>query len=131
MAALDRGLRFEVEGGRQLRKSMREAGVDLAELKEANRDAAKIAASASADLAPVRTGRLQKSIRGAGTKTAGVIRAGNNTRAPYGGPIHWGWFRRHITPQPFLSQGARDSEGRWRPIYERHLDDVIDRIKGD
>lgn len=125
------GLNYEVRGGRQLRKTLKAAGEDLSDLRDAHRDAARIAANAAADRAPIGpTGRLSKSIRGAGTKTAGIIRAGNNTTVPYAAPIHWGWYARHITPQPFLMEGARESEPRWVPVFERTLDAALDRIEG-
>lgn len=121
--------RYEVEGGRAFRKSLRDAGDDLSDLKAAHRAAADIAARASADLAPVRTGRLKQTVRASGTKTAGIIRAGKK-RVPYAGPIHWGWEKRGIRANPFLSNGARDSEGRWIPIYEHYRDEAIAKIKG-
>lgn len=119
-----------VEGGRQFRSSLKKATGQLSDLKATHAAAAAIAAEASASLAPHRTSRLRKTIRASGTNTAGIIRAGNNTRVPYAGPIHWGWFRRHIRPQPFLSQGARDSEGRWLPIYTDYVESAVQLIEG-
>ncbi|PZE84157.1 HK97 gp10 family phage protein [Curtobacterium sp. MCBD17_032] len=119
----------QVDGARQLRASLRRAGDDLTDLKAAHKHAAQIAANASADLAPRRTGRLQQTIRASGTKTAGIIRAGT-ARVPYAAPIHWGWSRRHITAQPFLSDGARDSEGRWLPVYTDYVQHTLDSIQG-
>lgn len=118
-----------VEGGRQLRSALRKAGDDLSDLKTAHKDAAQIAAHASADLAPEASGRLKRTIRASGTKTAGIIRAGT-ARVPYAPPIHWGWPARHITAQPFLSDGARDSEGRWVRVYEDYVDRALDQVKG-
>lgn len=120
---------LRVIGGRELRSSLADLETGLADLKEAHKKAATIAANASADLAPKRTGTLARTIRATGTKTAGVIRSGSK-RIPYAGPIHWGWHRRHITAQPFLSDGARSSEGRWIPVYQDHLLDLVDKVKG-
>lgn len=122
------GARYEVVNGKAIRRQLKAAGENLADLKAAHREAARIAAEASADLAPVKSGKLAATVRASGTNTAGIIRAGNNTRVKYAAPIHWGWHRRHIKPQPFLSDGARDSEGRWVPVFERTLDDAIRRI---
>lgn len=119
-----------LDGAPRLRRTLRKAGDDLADLKATHASAAAIAADASADLAPERTGRLKKTIRSAGTKTAGIIRAGNNTRVVYAGPIHWGWFKRHVTPALFLSRGARDSEGRWLPVYENYVHTTLNNIEG-
>ncbi|GAT87964.1 hypothetical protein CVCC1112_2623 [Paenarthrobacter nicotinovorans] len=130
-----------IEGGRLLRKSLKEVPGGLADLKAANRAAAEVAARASAALAPRgKTGKLARTIRAAGTTTAAVIRAGSKA-VPYGPAVHWGrkwWPNRSAfkrvksptTPQPFLSDGATNSEGRWIPIYEKHIQEILDRVKG-
>lgn len=127
----------EVLGGRELRSTLRQADASLQDLKDAHAAAASIAARASAALAPVRTGRLRDTIRSSGTKTAGIIRAGFKS-VPYAGPIHWGWYTRPrgnwrggpIQANPFLSDGAKDSEGRWIRIYEHHVAAAIEKVKG-
>lgn len=124
------GPTHEVVGGRQLRKTLREAGDDLTDLKTAHRQAAGIAADGAAARAPRVSGRLAATIRAAGTKTAGIVRVGNNTRVPYGPPIHWGWGRRHIAANPFASRGAQESQPQWLPIYERVVDEALNQIKG-
>lgn len=130
-----------IEGGRLLRKSLKEVPDGLADLKAANRAAADIAARASAALAPRgATGKLARNIRPAGTTTAAIIRAGSKA-VPYAQAVHWGrkwWPNRSsfkrvkspTTPQPFLSDGATSSEGRWIPIYEKHIQEIINRVKG-
>lgn len=138
MASREAGL--SVEGGAQLRRTLRRAGSDLKDLKEANAKAANIAAVASAALAPKRSGRLAQTIRSSGTNTAGIIRAGT-ARVPYANAVHWGrkrWpnsktspgRRSVVRPQPFLSEGATNSEGRWLPVYQNELEDIIARIEG-
>ena len=130
----------QVIGARELRASLKRAGDDLTDLKQAHRQAAEIAARASADLAPVgATGRLKKSIRASGTQTAGVIRAGRKN-VPYAGAVHWGrvwWpnkekarFRAQFWGKPFLSQGAQNSEGQWVPVYMRTVEGAIERVEG-
>ena len=130
----------EVQGARQLRSSLKKAGESVAELKAAHKEAATIAARASAALAPRITGRLSATIRAAGTNNAGIVRAGTK-RAPYAQAVHWGrkfWpnsrsprrARSTVRAQPFISQGARGSEGQWLPVYERALDDSIQLVKG-
>ena len=120
---------IQVQGARQLRRSLRAAGDDLADLKQAHADAADIAARASSDLAPVRSGALKRTIRSSGTKTAGIVRSGTK-RVPYAGPIHWGWFKRGIRPSLFISRGTQNSEGRWLPIYQQALDGAIEKVEG-
>jgi hypothetical protein len=121
---------YRVEGARQLRRTLRAAGDDLSNLRTAHRAAAAIAADAAADAAPVLTGRLKRTVRAAGTKTAGIVRAGNNTSIPYANPIHWGWGRRGIAANPFLSRAARATEPRWLPIYQTAVNTAIAQVKG-
>jgi hypothetical protein len=121
---------LEVEGGRMLRSTLKKAGVDLGDLKAVHRQAAQIAAYAAAPLVPVRSGKLRRTIRAAGTKTAGIVRAGNNTRVPYAGLIHWGWKSRGIKPRPFLAAGAHASESTWLRVYDRYMTTTLAQIKG-
>lgn len=139
MADRDKGT-VQVIGARQLRKTLKAAGEDLTDLKAAHRQAAEIAAKASAALAPVgKTGQLRRSVRASGTTTAGIIRAGKKS-VPYANAIHWGrkWWpnkqnARHVASfwgRPFLSDGAQNSEGQWLPIYERTVEGAIERVEG-
>jgi len=119
------------EGARRLRSTLRRAGDDLTDMRRAHGFAALIAANAARGIAPVgRTGRLAASVRSTGTKTAGIIRAGNNSSVPYGPPVHWGWPRRGIPANPFLSRGAQQSESRWLPVYQTYIDNALNRIEG-
>ncbi len=130
---------YEVQGGRALRATLKEADESLSDLKQAHAAAAAIAARASADLAPKRTGRLADTIRSSGTKTAGIVRAGLKS-VPYAPVIHWGWGTRPnrqknwrggvIRANPFISRGAQDSEGRWIRIYENHVEQALAKVKG-
>lgn len=137
--AESRGPVYEVKGGRELRRTLKQADETLEDLKRAHAEAAQIAARASASLAPKRTGRLADTIRSSGTKTAGIIRAGRKA-VPYAAPIHWGWGTRPnrskrwrggpIQANPFLSRGAQDSEGRWIRVYENHIAMALEKVKG-
>lgn len=118
-----------VEGAARLRRTLREAGDDMADLKRAHAESSAIAAQAAAARAPRRSGALAADVRSSGTKTAGIIRAGR-ARIPYANPIHWGWFKRGIAPQPFMSQGAQASESVWLAIFEQHRDTILSRVRG-
>lgn len=120
---------FTVEGGARLRKTLREAGSDLEDLKAANKQAADIAATAAKARTPKLTGRLAGDIRASGTKTAGTIRAGRK-RIPYAGPIHWGWPARNIEPSMYLTEGARGTESIWVPLYQELVDEALNNVKG-
>lgn len=124
----------EVEGAKQLRRTLKEAGGDLKDLKAANKGAAEIAANAAAELAPVRSGALAKSVRAAGTQTAGIIRAGNNRKTaagvPYGGVIHWGHPARGIKANTFVTDAAQQTESVWVNLYIDKMNETIQQIEG-
>lgn len=142
MAEVDRSAgTVKVDGLKRLRRTLKAAGHDVTELKTANRSAAEIAATASAALAPRgATGKLAASVRAGATITAGIVRAGKKA-VPYANMVHWGrlyWpnaqasprYRSYVRAQPFVSEGAQNSEGQWRPVYEDFLNDQLDKIKG-
>lgn len=120
----------EVRGGRELRRTLRGAGDDLSDLKDVHKQAAAIAATRAKADAPEVSGRLAATIRSSGTKTAGIVRVGNNTKVPYAHPIHWGWAARGIPANPFAARGAQESEPVWVALYVRYVDDTLDKIKG-
>lgn len=123
----DAGIR--VEGARELRATLKRAGDDLQDLKDAHRDAAQIVTAASRVKAPKRTGRLAASVRGSGAAATATIRAGRSS-VPYAGPIHWGWPARNIKAQPFITEAAQATEPIWTREYEAAVNKVLHRIKG-
>lgn len=119
----------EIDGARELRRTLRAAGDDLEDLKAANQAAANIAAAAAKSEAPKLTGRLAGDIRASGTKTAGIIRAGRK-KLPYAGVIHWGWPKRNILANPYITAGAQQTESIWVPLYQKQLDQALKKVKG-
>lgn len=119
----------QVDGARELRRTLRAAGDDLEDLKAANLQAAQIAATAARARAPRLTGQLAGDIRASGTKTAGTIRAGRK-KIPYAGPIHWGWPARGIEARPYITEGAQRTESIWVPLYKELLDEAVSKVKG-
>lgn len=124
----------KIEGMRNLRRTLKQAGDDLTELKEVNKAAAEIAATRAKGWAPIVSGQLAATVRSSGTKTAGIVRAGNNrkssTGVPYAAPIHWGWPARNIKANPFLSYSAQATEPRWLKLYENYIDKTLGKIRG-
>jgi HK97 gp10 family phage protein len=96
----------KVKGLNQAIRSLRELGVPDQEIKDAGSQAGELVAAEARSLVPVKTGKLRNSIRVSKKLRQVTISAGNDrtTRAgiPYANPIHWGWFRRNIKPQPFF-----------------------------
>ncbi|AVJ48760.1 hypothetical protein SEA_SALLYSPECIAL_12 [Gordonia phage SallySpecial] len=123
------GAQVRVEGARELRRSMRRAELDLAELKETHARVAALVATRGQSAAPVQSGRLAATVRAGATRTAAVVRAGRKS-VPYAGPIHWGWPARGITAQPWLTTAAAESEPAWLAVYTEAVEDILDRIEG-
>lgn len=120
---------MEVEGARQLRRTLKRAGADLADLKAAHADVAALVASRARPRAPRRTGALDATTRSSGTQAAAIVRAGT-AGVPYAGPIHWGWPARGITAQPWIADTAADTEDAWARTYLRALEHIIDQVEG-
>ena len=85
-------------------------GDDLEDLKTLNLTVATMVSERAKDIVPRRTGNLADTIRPAGTKTAGRVRAGFK-RVPYAGVIHFGHPARGIQPQPFLYDALDQRRG--------------------
>ena len=117
--------RYQVEGLFEVRKALKDLSEDATkEMKVTHRAAANIVANQAKFEVPVRSGRLRRSIRGASSVSGGQVKAGG-ARAPYAGPIHFGWPTRPdpskrwrggpISPQPFIYEAA-----------DRRIDEVVD-----
>jgi hypothetical protein len=119
----------QVEGARELRTTLRKAGVDLEDMKDANAAvAAQVAAAASAR-APHKSGALASSVRGNRAAGAAVIKIGRAS-VPYAGVIHWGWPARNIRPQPFAVDAAHDTEPAWTETYFRAIEQILSNVRG-
>jgi hypothetical protein len=119
----------QVQGARTLRRTLKAAGIGVQDLKAAHAKVAEQVEVVATYTAPWRTGRLAGSLRSSGTKTAANVRAGG-ARIPYAGPIHWGWPRRNIKPQPFISKAAEETRTSWEGTYLAALDAIIRKIEG-
>ncbi len=121
---------LQIEGGRKLRRAFREVGDDMSDLKELHKRLADDVADSAKRKVPVRSGRLERSVRGSGTKTAARVRAGNNRKSgpssvPYAGPIHFGWGARGIRPQPFLYDALDDRREAVVKAYDEQVREII------
>lgn len=129
----------QVEGARRLRRTLRQAGDDLTELKGTHARVARMVARAAKPPRRPGSGRLAATGRSSGTKTAAIVRAGTK-RVPYAAPIHWGWLRPNsnhptarggpIMPNPWLAKAAKYTEAQWVGIYTRFVEQTLDKVKG-
>lgn len=135
----DSGNTFEtagirVVGASKLRRSMKQAGIDMDDMKDAHLAIGNIVTARARGTVPKSSGKLANTMRAAGTKTMTVVRAGNNRKTnsgvPYAAPIHWGWPNRNIVAQPWLTEAAQDTEPEWFAAYNSTIDEIIEKIQG-
>ena len=128
---MPKGMRVEVEGITTLARTFRQVGDESSRsfLLAANKEAAKAVEHTARGLVPVRSGDLRATLRSAGNAKGGVVLAGK-ARVKYAGPIHFGWFKRGIRPQPFMFQALDRRAGEIEDIYLRRLDELLEMVQG-
>ena len=120
------GAQVRVEGAKELRRTLRKAGIDVADLKTANAQAAAYVATASRGAARHRTGRMAASVRGNRAQARAVV----TSRLIYAPVQHFGWPGHHISPDPWVTETAQRTEPTWLDMYMRDLERVLDGIQG-
>ena len=115
---------FKVDGLKELQKEIRRTeDVELKkQLRLANKEAAQVVADQAKVEVPRRSGRLARSIGVQASQTSASVKAGTAARVPYAGPIHFGWPKRNIRPQPFLYEAMDKRIGEVRRAYEKNLE---------
>lgn len=108
---------------KQITKALQAVGVPNDAIKAAGKESAESVMGEARKLVPVRSGKLRDSIRLASNARGRVtIQAGNNRSSrsgvPYANPIHWGWFKRNIKPQPFFVKALGLTRGE---VYDRYM----------
>jgi len=116
---------IKVKGYKQAIKALQAIGVPAAEIKAAGSAAGELVANQARALAPVRSGALRNSIRVSRALNRVSVSAGNNRSVPYANPIHWGWFKRNIKPQPFFIKALGITRDEVYQNYYRSLDRLI------
>lgn len=122
-------MHVRVVGLRELRRTLRRAQADMADLKTANARAAATVANAARPRSPRKTGRLASTVRGNRAVGRAVVSAGG-ARAPYAPVIYWGWPARSIPARPWIAQTARATEPQWLAEYVRDVQAALDRVRG-
>lgn len=103
---------IKVKNLKEITKALKAVGVPNDAVKVAGKESAESVVTEAKTLVPVRSGKLRDSIRLASNARGRVtIQAGNNRSSksgvPYANPIHWGWFKRGIKPNPFFAKALR------------------------
>lgn len=115
----------EVEGLSELRRAVRrlkDSEVDAA-MKLVNEALAKAILALAEPNVPVRTGKLLRTLRAAGTKADAIGRVGSKG-VPYAAAVHWKYG------PPFLTDAAAAVEQHAVDNYDAGLSLVLDRIIG-
>lgn len=115
----------QIEGLRETQKALRDLSDELRfEMKETHRKAAEVVVEGAKRYVPFRTGKLAASIRAAATMTSGKVRVGS-AAVPYAGPIHFGWPKRRITPQPFIYDALDERRDEVLELYQLRINGAI------
>lgn len=114
---------IRVEGLNKLTRNLKKLEGDVSgSVKKLNGELAEEVAVVARRKVPRRSGTLAGSIRSSGQARTGVVRAGKAS-VPYAGPIHFGWAKRNIRPQPFLydalDERRDDIVRRWADELEK------------
>lgn len=121
------GMRLEVKGLNKLVSSMRKAGIDLADMKAANKAAGEIVATAGRTVSPRLTGKLASSIRPANQARRARVVAG-------GGGIRYARFQEFGSSknvaQHYLYGSAERTQPTWSAEYAREMSRILARIQG-
>lgn len=106
----------------ELARELHAAGVELAELDPANRDAAQLVLAAARP--PRRSGRLDASLTARPTGE-GVTFA---STARYWTFVHWGAPRRQLRAQPWWVEAIQPNRDQLVAVYAAHVRDTLQNI---
>lgn len=115
-----------VEGLRDLVRNLEKLGVEVADLKDVFLAIGNMVATDARRYAPVKSGKLVATIKPSKTKNKASVRAGGK-KASYAGMIQYGWPRKGIKPQPFLTRSIDGNRNKAVEMMEQGLADVIER----
>jgi hypothetical protein len=118
---------FRVDGLNKLLRALEKLDDAAAEsFKAAGIKVGQFVAVKARTEVPVRSGRLMGTIRPVATRRGAKIRAGS-ARVPYAGPIHFGWGRRNIAPNPFLYRAVDKSVNEASEMYLKEIFTIWNR----
>jgi HK97 gp10 family phage protein len=120
----------KVKNLREINKALAAIGVPKEAVKDAGKESGELVAAEARSLVPVRTGNLRNSIRvGATARGKITVLAGNNrtskSAVPYANPIHWGWGKRNIRPQPFFVRALGYTRSEIYDNYFKQMEKLI------
>jgi HK97 gp10 family phage protein len=129
---------IEIKGLKRAMRLMKDLDGDFKkQFKDIHKGASDIVADEARRLAPVKTGKLRRSIRTSGTNKGGVIRIGKK-KIPYAGRVTFGdptsLFGRirggggiKIKGNPFFYEAADRQFKQVVEYYDEELEQILDR----
>lgn len=130
MILTETGTRVKVNGLKETIRALDEAGAATTDMKELMHELGLIITRSASSHVPVKSGRLQRSLRAGRGKTKAVARAGSS-RVPYGPIIHYGWPSRKIPARPFLTDAVTREQHTIVNALIDGLGEIIDRLNLD
>jgi HK97 gp10 family phage protein len=118
-------LRLKVEGLNKLTRAMRKAGVEVKDMKEANRKVGDVVVRRASPLTPRATGALAGSIRPAQRQSGVVVRAGGGS-IRYAKYVEFG--TRKMPGRSYLIRGVNESQPQWMDVYAVELQKLMDQV---
>ena len=120
---------IKVTGLSKVQRDLRKLSTDALDLNkteflETNKQVAEIIIGESKKYVPVVSGALAAAIKNASTKKSAKVRAGN-VAVPYAGPIHFGYPKRAIKPNPFFYEAI---DSRRNEVAKKYADLVSSLI---
>lgn len=122
---------IQVKGVKELIRDLKRAGDEEAkeELKAAHKEGADAVASTARGIAPKVSGTLAGNIRASSTLRSGRVAVGKK-KIPYAGPVHFGWKRRNIRPNPFLYEALDGRRHEVLKTFEEAVVNIAESVKG-
>ena len=119
---------IQITGAREFRRNLNKMakGLGGSEFKAVHLKVAKLVEGKAKQITPVRSGRLQGSVRAGATTRTALIKAGG-AQVPYAGVIHFGWPSHNIRPNRFLYRGIAQTP--WQLVLEEYASGVDDVAK--
>lgn len=115
-----------LRGAANLRRTLARAAAALQSLRHAHGAAGAVVVPTARARAPRRTGRLMGSL----TADAGAGYVNLTSNLPYARVIHYGSRRRHITPQPFITDAVEQRHAAVLGTYEAGVESILRTVKG-
>lgn len=115
-----------MKGLRRTLRALEAAGASAEDMRDLMHALGMIVVDRARQRAPVRSGALSQSIRAGRGKTKAVVRAGfDSQRLPYAAVIHYGWPKRNIRANPYLTTALEESQQEVLAAFTEGIDQLL------